>query len=80
MLRQYLTAAMQHAQYETIPEDGSTYGSIPGFVGLWANAPTLEQCRAELASTLEDWVVLGLQLSHDLPEVEGVSIRLPQAV
>ena len=79
MLRAYLDAAMRRAKYEILP-DGSYYGDIPGMDGVWANAPTLEACREELASALEDWVVTGLQLGHELPEVDGISLPSPQVV
>lgn len=39
MLSEYIDRAMRHAQYERI-EDGTFFGEIPGFEGLWANAPT----------------------------------------
>ncbi len=80
MLRAYLDAAMRRAHYEILPDDGSYYGEIPGLDGVWANAPTPEECREELASTLEDWVVLGLQLGHELPEVDGITLSRPQTV
>ena len=68
MLRSYLDAAMRHATYEQIEGDEGVYGEIPGFDGLWASAPTHDACAEELASALEDWVIAGLQLGHDLPE------------
>lgn len=67
MLRSYLDAAMRHAQYEQLEGDEGTYGEIPGFDGLWASGQSREACAEELASALEDWVVSGLQLGHDLP-------------
>ncbi len=48
MLTKYIEAAMKRARYELI-EDGTFYGSIPGFDGVWANAATLEGCREESA-------------------------------
>jgi hypothetical protein len=35
----------------------------------------LEECREELQSTLEDWLVLGLQLGHDLPVIDGINLN-----
>ena len=58
MLTRYIQAAMRQAAYEIL-EDGSFYGSIPGFPGLWANEATLEACREELQSALEDWILVG---------------------
>jgi predicted RNase H-like HicB family nuclease len=78
MLRQYLDAALRHARYEILPDDGSYYGEIPGLDGVWANAENLEACREELASALEDWVVAGLQPGHGIPEIDGIRLATPQ--
>ena len=48
MLTQYIQAAMQQAKYEIFPDDGTFYGEIPICEGVYANAATLEACRAEL--------------------------------
>lgn len=57
MRTEYLDRAMRHAQYERI-EDGTFFGEIPGFEGLWVNAQTEEKCRAELRDVLEGWILL----------------------
>ena len=49
---------MQQAAYEILSDDGSFYGEIPGFQGVWSNAATLESCREELQSVLEDWILV----------------------
>jgi predicted RNase H-like HicB family nuclease len=77
MLTDYIRAAMRHAQYEIIEDDGTFYGHIPGCVGLWANEPTLEECRDELQSALEDWLLLGLRLGHPLPVFDGIDLNQP---
>lgn len=74
MLPEYINQAMRLAKIERLP-DGSYYGEIAGFSGVWANANTLEECRNELQSVLEDWLVLGLRLGHPLPEVEGMRLE-----
>ena len=53
MLIQYLRAALHQAKYEILTDDGSFYGEIPGFDGVYANAVTLESCREELEEVLE---------------------------
>ena len=73
MLLEYIDRAMNLAKYEILP-DGTYYGEIPGFSGIWANADTLEECRDELKSVLEDWLVLGLQMRHPLPEINGIRL------
>jgi hypothetical protein len=78
MLTEYIRAAMAHAAYGTL-DDGSVYGEIPGLDGVWSNATTAEACRKELQDVLEDWVLLGVRLGHEIPVVDGIDInvRLP---
>jgi predicted RNase H-like HicB family nuclease len=74
MLTKYIEAAMKKAHYELI-EDGTFWGNIPGFQGLWGNAPTLEACREDLKGALEVWLVLGLWLNDtELPTLGRLSI------
>jgi len=68
MLTAYIRAAMNRAHYEL--EEGVFYGEIPGLQGVLAGAKTLKACRDELESVLEGWILLGLPLGHDLPELE----------
>lgn len=79
MLTSYITAAMRRAQYKIL-EDGSYYGEIPDFPGVAANEKTLESCREELQSVLEDWIVLGIKLGHSLPVVDGLRLLPAEAV
>lgn len=41
MLINYINAAMRHAHYEILSDDGSYYGDIPNFDGVYANADML---------------------------------------
>ena len=66
---------MARAEYEGL-EDGTSFGRIPGFQGVWANAPTAEECRAELQEVLEDWLLVGLRLGHELPVVSGIDLNV----
>jgi predicted RNase H-like HicB family nuclease len=77
MLIKYVQAAMRHAKYEILEDDGSFYGHIPELQGVWANADTLEECREELESVLEGWLLLGIALHHPIPTVDGIKIRVP---
>ena len=77
MITQYIHFAMSRAVYELLP-DSTYFGEIPGFQGVYANAKTLESCRAQLQEVLEGWIVLGLRLGHPMPEVEGVSLQVEQ--
>lgn len=78
MLLEYIQAAMAKAKYEILEDDGTYFGRIPGFKGVIANADTLEACREELRSVLEDWILLGIRFGDRLPVVDGLRIRLPR--
>lgn len=73
MLTKYIHEAMKLAKYKIL-DDGSYYGDIPGFRGVLANADNLEECRDELQETLEEWILLGVRLGHDLPEANGIRL------
>ena len=73
MLTSCIREAMRLATYEIL-EDKTYYGELPGFNGVWANADSLDACREELQSVLEDWLVLGLRMGHDLPVVAGINL------
>ena len=79
MLTQYLKQAMELATYETL-EDGTIYGEIPGFQGVYANAPTLETTKEQLQEVLEGWIILGLRLQHQLPVIDGIDLTPQQEV
>ena len=70
-LEDYQAAAMRRAEYTSLP-DGTIAGSIAALQGVWANAPTLEACRAELRDVLEGWLLQRLTDDLDLPEIDGV--------
>jgi predicted RNase H-like HicB family nuclease len=79
MLTDYIEAAMEHAEYEKLT-DGSWYSEIPGLEGLWATGPTVEACRAELRSALEDWIVFGLLNGYAVPPIDGIDLMAAQRI
>jgi predicted RNase H-like HicB family nuclease len=75
MLTAYINAAMRNAHYEIL-EGGEGYvGKIPGLLGVWANADTLEACRDELREVLEEWIILGLKMNHQIPVIDGIELN-----
>lgn len=78
MLVRYLEAAMRRAHYEIIPEDGTYYGEIPGFQGVYANASSLEGCRDELAEVLEEWTFLRISRQLPTPVVDGLDLKIQE--
>jgi len=75
MLITYIQAALRQAHYEIL-EDGTFYGEIQGFQGVYAHANTLEDCREQLQEVLEGWIVLGLRLGHPFPEIAGLRLEV----
>lgn len=76
MLTKYIRAAMGKARYEILPDDGSFYGEIVGFNGVYANADTLEECRDELEEALEGWILLRVSMHFPLPAIDGIEIHI----
>jgi len=74
MLTRYLRAAMHAATYELLAGGEGFYAFVPGLDGVWANAPTLEQCREELEEALEDWLLFRLSQQMSIPPVGGVDL------
>ena len=75
MIVEYINAALKKAQYEIL-EDQTFYGEIPDFEGCYANESTLEDCRNELASVLEDWILFSLNRQLLLPVVDGLALEV----
>ncbi len=78
MLTRYISGAIAKAKYEILPDDGTYYGSIPDFQGVWANAKTLEECREELAEVLEEWILFRVSRNLSLPVVNGLELAIKE--
>lgn len=74
VLSDYVSEAMAQAAYEKL-EDGSYVGRVPTCPGVIAFGASLRECENELRSTLEDWILVGLQLKHPLPVIEGIDLN-----
>jgi len=74
VLSEYVDKAMAQAAYDKL-EDGTFSGCIPPCKGVVAFGPTLRECENELRSTLEDWILVGIKLSHILPVIDGVDLN-----
>jgi len=80
MLTKYLEAAMKHAHYEILADDGTYYGEIPKCRGVFANASTLEECRSELEQVLEDWLLFRIYKNLTLPKIDGIKLTIKKEV
>jgi predicted RNase H-like HicB family nuclease len=76
MLTKYLEAAMRHAHYEILKDDGTYFGEIPECRGVYANARSLEECRDELAQVLEDWLLFRIHKNLPLPKIDGLELTV----
>ena len=75
MLARYLDTAMEMATYEIVEDDGSYWGEIPGYQGVWAKEKTLPACQRELREALSDWIALRLRLGLPMPELDQMNLN-----
>ena len=73
MLQAYIRGALGRAHYEILEDDGSCYGEIREFEGVYANADALETCREELQ---EVWILLRVSRGLPLPTVDGIELQV----
>ncbi|MFQ6024419.1 MAG: type II toxin-antitoxin system HicB family antitoxin [Acidiferrobacterales bacterium] len=78
MLTDYIQAALRHAKSEILSDDGTYYGEIPGFDGVYANADTLEICREQLEEVLEEWILFRVYKNLTLPVVDGIELKVKE--
>lgn len=74
ILTDYLEQAMAEAQYDKLEEAPIPAASIL-FRGVVAFGATLRECQEELRSTLEDWILVGLKLRHQLPIIGEIDLN-----
>lgn len=65
ILTDYVSQALAQAVYDKL-DDGTFAGRIPACLGVVAFGKTLSKTEAELRSSLEDWILVGLKLGHSL--------------
>lgn len=54
MLTEFIEKKLKFARFKKLG-DGTYFGYIPAFKGVWSNARTIARCRLELREVLEDW-------------------------
>jgi len=78
MLTEYLRLAMSRAHYDLLGDGEGFCGEIPGLQGVLAQGETLEACREELASTLEDWLLFRISRHLSIPVLEGLDLAIKE--
>lgn len=67
-LQNYISKYLNKAKYEMIDGGKRFYGGIKELRGVWAVGRTLEECRENLASSLEGWLILRLRKNLPIPD------------
>jgi len=75
MIIEYCQKAIERAEYKKLA-DGSWFGEIPGFQGVWANGDSVEKCRNELVTVLEEWLLLKVRDCDTVPDLGGLKIEI----
>jgi len=78
MIIEYCQKAMDKADYKKL-EDDTWFAEVPGLRGVWANGKTVEKCRKELVTVLEEWIILKLRDDDPIPEIDGFTIQIKQS-
>ena len=77
MIIEYCQKAIEKAEYKKL-EDDTWFAEMPGFKGVWSNGKTVEECRRELLTVLEEWIILKLRDGDSIPEVDGVRVQITE--
>lgn len=78
MIRDYLEAALGRARYSQL-DDGSYAAEVRGLRGIIATGSTLEACRKDLESVVEEWILVRVARGLKIPALGGVKIRIRKA-
>ena len=74
-LTDYIQQAMAQAVFEDLG-DGTYGGTIPPCWGVIAFGDTVAECKEELRSVLEDWMLTGMRWGDELPVVAGIDLNI----
>lgn len=66
MINQFIDQNLKRAKYKIL-KDGTYYGEIPRFQGVWAQGKNLEECRRELHEVIEGWLLLKVHSHESVP-------------
>ena len=78
MLSDYIQAALRRAKYEHL-DSKQLYAEVPELAGVWAEGPTMEECRQELIEVIEGWLFLKIKDGDAIPVLEGIDLNVKVA-
>jgi predicted RNase H-like HicB family nuclease len=67
MIQDFLNRFIAEAEYEIIDDGKHFYAEIKSLRGVWSKGKTLEECRENLISALEGWLILRLRKHLPIP-------------
>ena len=67
MIENFIKKFLAEAKYEMIDGGKYFYAEIKSLRGVWAKGKTLEECRENLLSSLEGWLVFRLRNRLSVP-------------
>ncbi len=78
MLQDYLLTYLKKAKYERIDSGKLVYAEIKALRGVWATGKSKDECRKNLASTLEGWIIFRLRRNLPIPnfKIPSFAIRV----
>jgi predicted RNase H-like HicB family nuclease len=74
LISRFVEQALRRAQYQ--PVDSGYCATVPALRGVVALGRTLEDCRAELAEVVEEWILVRVARGLAIPKLGGVLIRV----
>jgi predicted RNase H-like HicB family nuclease len=80
MIQDFIDTFLSQARYEMIDGGERFYAEIKALRGVWATGRTLEECRTNLLSVLEGWLIFRLRNRLAVPHFKvPTKIRLQRA-
>lgn len=76
MIQDFLDTFLAQARYEIIDNGKRFYAEIKALRGVWATGKTLEECRENLISALEGWLVFRLRNHLSVPHFKMPSRKM----
>ncbi|MEK7114034.1 MAG: type II toxin-antitoxin system HicB family antitoxin [Patescibacteria group bacterium] len=67
MIQNFIDTFLSQASYEMIDGGKKFYAEIKPLRGVWATGKTLEECRTNLLSALEGWLIFRLRNRLTVP-------------
>lgn len=71
MIQSFIDMFLSQAQYEMIDGGKRFYAEIKALRGVWAAGRTLEECRTNLLSALEGWLIFRLRNRLPVPHFKA---------